>query len=526
MIVLTLSVSIIIFFFAYGLMQLNRAKNEGSLTKKRRMMERWPSLISTLGVLGTFIGIALGLIHFDSSDLNHSIPDLLDGLRTAFVTSILGMVFSLIFSRIISKYYDDLDEGVSDINMAAGQITKAVSDMSKAIIDNTNQQAQIQAAFHNTVLSTLSDLNNGVSNFDGKVQDISGTLSQVLTLQNSMSVNSKSVKEAVANLDRNLGEVMTIVEASNSMQQESLDETKKFGDKLHNEVVEIEGKMEETNKLLDTKFNEFTELLKKSNTEALVEVMKKVTEEFNKQMKELINKLVQENFEQLNKSVEQLNTWQQENKTMIESLTRQYKDMATSFESTSTVLATVSTDTRSLVADGGKLQSIVNALNAVMVEDEKFIQIITQLSQSAELNKASMVEFKDAQSSLNEWVRKQRNFVEAVQALMSQLEDISKINNYAETFWKETRQGMNESIGILKDGSKQLNTQITNLDATFYERLNNTLSQLDNCIQSMVKGSKTVQPTMANVHPAMPAPPPISTLTFASPIKPEEDLPF
>lgn len=57
---------------------------------------------------------------------------------------------------------------------------------------------------------------------------------------------------------------------------------------LRSEVDEIEEKMKETNNLLVGKFDEFSELLKKSNTEALVDVMKSVTEEFQKQMNSLI----------------------------------------------------------------------------------------------------------------------------------------------------------------------------------------------------------------------------------------------
>lgn len=124
--------------------------------------------------------------------------------------------------------------------------------------------------------------------------------------------------------------------------------------------------MAKTNALLESKFNEFTELLKKSNTEALVEVMKKVTEEFQKQMNSLINKLIQENFEQLNNSVEKLNQWQQENKDMISSLTLQYKEMSENFEATSTSLTRVKDDTTALVSEGGKLYQLVDALNQVM----------------------------------------------------------------------------------------------------------------------------------------------------------------
>ena len=46
---------------------------------KRRRVEMIPSAISTLGVLGTFLGITFGLLLFDSNNLTQSIPELLDG---------------------------------------------------------------------------------------------------------------------------------------------------------------------------------------------------------------------------------------------------------------------------------------------------------------------------------------------------------------------------------------------------------------------------------------------------------------
>ncbi len=51
----------------------------------RRKIEQIPSFISTLGVLGTFLGITIGLWDFETSDLDHSIPLLLNGLKTAFL---------------------------------------------------------------------------------------------------------------------------------------------------------------------------------------------------------------------------------------------------------------------------------------------------------------------------------------------------------------------------------------------------------------------------------------------------------
>ena len=99
------------------------------LIEKRRWIEQLPSLISTLGVLGTFLGITIGLLNFNSNDLDASIPLLLDGLKTAFFTSLAGMVGSLFLSRTVSRIYDNLDKGTSDINIAAAQITQAVNQM-------------------------------------------------------------------------------------------------------------------------------------------------------------------------------------------------------------------------------------------------------------------------------------------------------------------------------------------------------------------------------------------------------------
>ena len=50
---------------------------------------------ASLGVLGTFIGITFGLLFFDTHNLEKSVPALLDGMKSAFFTSIVGMAGSL-----------------------------------------------------------------------------------------------------------------------------------------------------------------------------------------------------------------------------------------------------------------------------------------------------------------------------------------------------------------------------------------------------------------------------------------------
>ena len=45
-----------------------------------------PTVCTTLGILGTFVGIYFGLRQFDVENITGSIPTLFDGLKTAFTT--------------------------------------------------------------------------------------------------------------------------------------------------------------------------------------------------------------------------------------------------------------------------------------------------------------------------------------------------------------------------------------------------------------------------------------------------------
>lgn len=514
--IIWVSVITISTFISY--LYIRKINNRGELISNRRWAENIPSIISTLGVLGTFYGITSGLLIFDSNNLDTSIPGLLDGLKTAFFTSIAGMVGSLILSKVTNSYFDKIDNGISDANQAAAQICQAVQQMSQsnmftlnALKEQAENQAKTQTAFYRSIGDILSTLQVSYTNTESalnsmvilarsqeaafndlrsKVESTTlllGTIGENSSIQTSIFSNIQQQTKELPYAIHNISETLDVLSSMNSVQEEISVEVKSFGEKLHSEVVEIEDKMNATNQLLNTKFDEFSELLKKSNTEALVEVMKTVTEEFQKQMNSLINKLIQENFDQLNKSVEKLNTWQQENKEMISSLIKQYREMAINFENTSTTLTKVGDDTRILVSDGGKLKQLIESLNQVIIEDQKFIEISNKLQETADLSKNNMEKFDESTKVLNDWVRKQRNFVDGVQLLIEKLDELNKIRDYGEQFWKSTKDKMEEGVSIITQGSQTLNSQLTSLDRQFYNRLGATLAELDNCITKMVE---------------------------------------
>ncbi len=50
-----------------------------------------PTILTTIGILATFLGIAIGLYGFDSTNIQASVPSLLAGLKTAFWASVVGV---------------------------------------------------------------------------------------------------------------------------------------------------------------------------------------------------------------------------------------------------------------------------------------------------------------------------------------------------------------------------------------------------------------------------------------------------
>lgn len=518
---------VMVLFFIYGLLCASIGKPQ-SLGKHKRFVNSIPQILSTLGVIGTFLGITVGLRAFDVNDINASIPVLLEGLKTAFYTSLLGMGLSLFLRGIVDAKADKAEKGLSDMQTAQVEICKAIQQMSEAVISavNTSKSAteeltatvtteikniaatqsefssqmsvavqKIQKDAHgiselNGVSEILKTLRTNSNNLILSAQGQNATLRSIvetnaLVLQNMVNV-ADNTKEA----NERIGVILDISSTSSIAIDRCVNQIKSLKDALHGEVVEIENAIGATNKLLAEKFDEFSVLLKKSNTEALVEVMRGVTEEFNKQMTTLINKLIQENFEQLNKSVEQLNIWQQDNKAMIQSLISQYKQMAHDFDGTSTTLTQVSEDTQRLISRGGTLSQLIETLKSVMIDDTKFSQITHNLTDTVALTKHNMQEFNDTTTRLNEWVRKQRDFNEGVRILIAKLDELNKIRDYSEEFWGDTKRHMEEGISIIKQGSKSLNDQIIGIDERFYARLSTTLNELDSCISAMVENYK------------------------------------
>lgn len=460
----------VIFIRTYKHHQTTDTLDKTSFWNNNYIFESIPPVFPTLGIFCTALGITIGIWDFNTTDIQGSIPELLKGLRLAFVATMAGIIGLIIFQKwnaIIQKQIDDFPNRPrkqTDEISAISELTFAVQEMKK---DNEKQIEKLIHSFGNDIETKIS--------------------TKLLSLEKEVINLHKTTTENQQNTSERLTLINTTTSKSNSGIIDHLknlrEEQKTISEKANNNTDQIIKAMSENNKLTANKFDEFSELLKRNNTEALVEVMKRTTEQFNTQMSELINRLVKENFAELNNSVKNLNDWQHQNKEQVQLLTDQFQKTTELFTISATTLKQVADNTKSLTDDNSKLNLIVEQLNKVMIEDGKFQEITNKLTTTIETLEKTTESFDETTSKLNDWVITEKNFKEAAQILISKLEEFRDFNG---DVWDNYRKEMTKAVSIVKETSIRLGEDLDNINAEFYERLNDTLQNLDQCIQRFV----------------------------------------
>lgn len=122
-----------------------------------RMLDAASGTLVGLGLLGTFLGLTLGITGFDNSSsekINESIKLLLSGMGTAFLTSLIGMFLSLVYTVVIEKpwknklakslyfFTEDLDKKyyIDDITLMNHNQKHLFDDLRNSILDSIEKQ--------------------------------------------------------------------------------------------------------------------------------------------------------------------------------------------------------------------------------------------------------------------------------------------------------------------------------------------------------------------------------------------------
>jgi hypothetical protein len=96
-----------------------------------------PTILTTLGIFATFLGIALGLSEFDSNNIQASVPSLLGGLKTAFWASVAGVGGALLL-KFRHQFFDhSIAEGTGENGEVTGaDLARLLSGIQTALVGN------------------------------------------------------------------------------------------------------------------------------------------------------------------------------------------------------------------------------------------------------------------------------------------------------------------------------------------------------------------------------------------------------
>jgi hypothetical protein len=443
------------FFKKYRENQTSARFKNNDFWNNTYIFELIPSVFPTIGIFCTALGVTIGIWNFDTTNIEKSIPELLQGLKLAFVATMAGIIGLIISQKAQAVIQKEIDENP----LRPVRQTDELSALNKIInlLESTKSSNE---------LNTEKLIGSFGVNLELKVENALGKINQELITQTKKTVDIRA--EAIE-FNRQLKTIREEIKIDNQKSQHAFEN--------------ILNKITSGNEVIASKFDEFSILLRKNNTEALVEVMKKTTEQFNAQMSELINKLVKENFQELNNSVKNLNDWQKNNKAQIDNLTNQYEKAVELFNTSSAKLEEVSRNTKVLTEEGGKLSQLVYQLQKVMIDDTKFEEIVNKIHSTVDTLQNTTNEFEGTTDKLNRWIRDERNFKEGAQIIITKLEEFRDLNGGV---WDSYREELNKSIGIIKGTSERLGNDLDNINAEFYERLNDTFTNLDLLIQRFI----------------------------------------
>ena len=421
--------------------------------KAKEFVNYAPTLLTTLGIFGTFFGIFLGLMEFDQNDVEASIPPLLAGLKTAFFTSLAGMLSSLLLKTMTTASW-----------FKPHNTEELVSDVSPEMILAT-MQAQLEAT---------KELRTSL------VGDEDSTLVyQLKLLRDNFNHEMKLIKSQ-SNQEFNA-------------QKKAFTE---FADKLW------------------IKLQDFSDTLSRSATEAVIEALKKVISDFNnnlteqfgdnfKQLNEAVLKLVQwqEQYKQ------QLEDMKQQYEHGVQSITATASSVSQISEQTQTIPAAMNDLRDVMTVNQQQIAELQNHLEAFKDIRDRAVEaipeirsqidlIVTEISNS--VNRASE-HYQELLTDSDQYIRHHaettQNLLEnfTTQTTQAANEFGNQVASVADTVQGQVTAGATALKDGLLEGSVVLKEQLTSGS----EAISTQMLQSSEAIKTrMLDGSETMATTL------------------------------
>jgi len=453
-----------------------------------RLLNAGSGLLVGLGLLGTFLGLTIGVMDFDSGSteaIQSSINELLNGMGTAFATSLVGMACSLLYI-FIEK---------TTINRFQRNITSLCDLLdTEYYISQPEKYALIYERMNNNLFALFSSKDQKGNELkpgnvlrdlldENKQQNIylSGLSEEVIFTQanKAMQESLKPLVEQVNQMTKELGEKLDSF--ANSV--------KSPGDNMANGIV----------KDLKDAIDKMARELKMSVSDSMsgkiggLETAVQSLASFPVQIENMTQSMTS-NFAKIEELVNRLaSNTASTNNDIINSVKEQIGLATTNMSNLTQNLQTTMDRIDKQFSESSNAST--EKLNGMLKEVER---VITQLNSQAEQTSHSIIQKQKSTNEQSDELLKQ--FQISIGNAKSMLDDVKNTLGQFKALQRET----NEATSHLSQISKDASSATANLQTTqsrFNEQLKTNIDkniQASELIQAALEKSKTLPDTYVN----------------------------
>lgn len=256
-----------------------------------RLLAATPSFLTAIGVLGTFLGLTMGLkgLHIESNEINalkDGIASMINGAALAFVTSVWGVALSLILNVIeknterqivrkivfVQQRIDFLfprlpaEKSLVDISKFTGESSEALQELHERIGDRLQETISgvsdsMQEAFTNALNNVMAPAMQSL--VSSTSQQTSGVLEELIgnfteSMQSAgrgqgelMQKSTEEMRQAVATLS---DQMKTVVNQTSNNHQAMAKQQEQASQQFNEQMRAMLSQSEERQQVMESKF--------------------------------------------------------------------------------------------------------------------------------------------------------------------------------------------------------------------------------------------------------------------------------
>ena len=491
---------IIIYLIMFGIVFFKVIKYNRLDNKEKRNF--YINLLPILGVIGTFLGICLGLANFDSTEIESSVPQLLQGLKTAFWTSFIGTSWAVFLNIRYSskdKEENDEEEEVSLLKLQIEELQKLNGNFYNLAEENKKEKDSLYQ-INKEILDGIK-ANNIMQEQLSQIEDLKAIKQELILLNQKQDTRDEILNKVLDSLNssklilediNSLKEILnTTVENQNTRDEylnkilDNMNSSKSILEnilsfkEILNLILEKQNNKDEPIKLILEKIEKLQE-----NSNLQVEVLKKI-EEYTFSLDDIYNSL-EDLKEKVDGQISQLENLEKLNilEEIKNNIDSQLEDISVTNSNILTKLDSLEKYDSNIFANSSKSLDFISSIHTKIEEYKNIFNDF--MDNSSRENSELILAFKEFSNYMLE-----ENSKAFIEALNKTIRDFNI--NLVETFGSNFKQ-LNEAVAKLLDWQEHYKDTIeltTENQKTIFNSFRNIEIELDNFNQK-TKGINTV----------------------------------